>query len=232
MVARNNNTTAKSPEAPMQLYTFWRSIATFRVRTALNLKGLTYEPHTIDLFAGDQHKPEFLGLNPMAAIPVFIDDDGTMLQQSLPIMEYLEERYPQNPLMPKDFAARARVRALAQMTIADTHPLTVPRVRNYLSSLGATPEVIEAWAKHWLVTGLDAYEKRLAGDKAAGDYCQGNQLTIADICLVGHVAAAKLFGVNSDAHPTIKRITDRCLTDERIASALPLRQPGAPAAKA
>jgi maleylacetoacetate isomerase len=216
----------------MQLFTFWRSIATFRVRAALNLKGLSVQPTFIDLLAGDQHKPEFMGLNPMAAIPVFVDDDGTTLLQSLPILEYLEERYPQTPLMPKDFAGRARVRALAQMTIADSHPLTVPRVRNYLSSMGASPEVINAWATHWLTLGAEAYEKRLSGDKATGTYCHGDQLSIADICLAGHVIAMNLFGAKADAYPTVARIAALVMSDERVASAHPLRQPGAPAPKA
>jgi maleylacetoacetate isomerase len=213
----------------MKLYTFWRSLATFRVRMALNVKGLKPEPIIVDLLQGHQLMPEFRNVNPMAAIPVLVDDDGTTLNQSLPILEYLEERYPNPPLLPPDFAGRARVRALAQMTVADTHPLTVPRVRNYLASLGASPDTINDWARHWGTVGLDAYETRLASDKATGDFCHGNQITIADLCLVGHTVGLGFFGGNTDAHPTVKRIVARCLADERIASAHPLRQPGAPA---
>ena len=159
----------------MKLFTFWRSLATFRVRMALNLKGLTWEPITIDLQAGDQLKPEFCAINPMGALPVLVDDDGTSLNQSLPIMEYLDERYPEPPMLPKDAAGRARVRALAQMTVADSHPLIVPRVRGYLASaLGASPEQVIAWGLHWMMAGLDAYESRLAGDKETGTFCHGD----------------------------------------------------------
>jgi maleylacetoacetate isomerase len=213
----------------MKLFTFWRSLAAFRVRAALNLKGLAYEPVFIDLMGGEQMTPEFQALNPMRAIPVLVDDDGTSMHQSLAILEYLDERYPQPSLLPADFSGRARVRALSQMTVADTHPLTVPRVRHYLTSLGATPEVVNAWAGHWLTTGLDAYEARLSTEKATGDYCHGDAVTVADLCLVGHTVGVKLFGGNLDAHPTVRRIADRCLADPRIASAHPLKQPGAPA---
>ena len=118
----------------MKIFTYWRSLATFRVRMALNLKGLAPEGIEVDLHAGAQLKPEFAAINPMRAIPVLIDDDGTTLHQSLPIMEYLDERYPDPPLMPADAAGRARVRALAQITVADSHPLVVPRVRSDLAS--------------------------------------------------------------------------------------------------
>jgi maleylacetoacetate isomerase len=215
----------------VKIYTFWRSLATFRVRMALNLKGLNAEPVTVDLLQGEQLMPEFRNVNPMAAIPVLIDDDGTTLNQSLPILEYLEERYPTPALLPSGLADRARVRALAQMTIADTHPLTVPRVRNYLTSLGASPETVHAWSHHWGEVGLAAYETRLASDKATGDFCHGNQITIADLCLVGHCVGFGFFGGSTDSYPTVKRIVDRCLADDRIARAHPLRQPGAPAAK-
>jgi maleylacetoacetate isomerase len=213
----------------MKLFTYWRSLATFRVRIALNLKGLAYDPVTVELHAGDQHKPEFRAINPMGALPVLVDDDGTSLDQSLPIIEYLEERYPEPPLLPKDAAGRARVRALAQMTVADSHPLVVPRVRNYLASaFGASPEQVNAWALHWLMTGLNAYESRLVRDRATGAFCHGDSMTVADICLVSHAVGTRLFGGSIDDHPTVKRIVDRCVADERIASAHPLRQPGAP----
>lgn len=214
----------------MKLFTFWRSLATFRVRTALNMKGLAPEQITIDIIAGDQHKPEFRAINPMGGLPVFVDDDGTALDQSLPIMEYLEERYPEPPLLPKDAAGRARVRALAQMTVADAHPLIVPRVRNYLTStFGATPNQVNAWGLHWMTTGLEAYESRLTRDKATGTFCHGDSITIADICLVSHAVGAQYFGGGIDEYATVKRIVERCMSDERVAKAHPLRQPGAPA---
>lgn len=213
----------------MKLFTFWRSLATFRVRMALNLKGLAFEPITIDMEAGEQLKPEFRALNPMGALPVLVDDDGISLDQSLPILEYLDERYPEPPLLPCDAAGRARVRALAQMTIADSHPLIVPRVRGYLAStFGASPEQVKAWGLHWMMAGLDAYEKRLTRDQATGLYCHGDSLTIADLCLVSHGVGTGYFGGTVEAHPMVRRIIDRCMTDARIASAHPLRQPGAP----
>ncbi len=213
----------------MKLFTNWRSLATFRVRMALNLKGLIYEPVVVDLHAGEQLKPEFRAINPMGALPVLVLDDGTSLDQSLPIMEYLEERYPEPPLLPRDADGRARVRALAQMTIADGHPLIVPRVRNYLvSALGASPEQVNEWGLHWMMAGFDAYEARLTRDKATGEFCHGDSITIADICLVSHSVGTRHFGGNLDKHPTVKRIVERCLADERIADAHPLKQPGAP----
>jgi maleylacetoacetate isomerase len=213
----------------MKLFTYWRSLATFRVRMTLNLKGLAPEPITVDLHCGDQLKPEFRAINPMGALPVLVDDDGTSLDQSLAIMEYLEERYPEPRLLPQDAAGRARVRALAQMTIADSHPLIVPRVRSYLASaFGASPEQVNAWGLHWMITGLDAYESRLLRDEATGTFCHGDSMTIADICLVSHAVGTTYFGGGIDKHPTVKRIVERCMADERIARAHPLRQPGAP----
>jgi maleylacetoacetate isomerase len=213
----------------MRLFTFWRSLATFRVRMALNLKGLAFEPITVDLDAGEQLKAEFRALNPMGAVPVLVDDDGTSLNQSLPILEYLDERYPEPPLLPGDAAGRARVRALAQMTVADSHPLIALRVRGYLvSTFGASPEQVKAWCLHWMMTGLDAYESRLTRDTATGAYCHGDSMTMADLCLVSHAVGAGYFGGTLEGHPTARRIVDRCMSDARIASAHPMRQPGAP----
>jgi maleylacetoacetate isomerase len=213
----------------MKLFTYWRSLATFRVRIALNMKGLAYEPIVVDLQAGDQLSQEFRAINPMGALPVLVEDDGTSLDQSLAIMEYLDERYPEPPLLPKDAVGRARVRALAQMTVADGHPLIVPRVRNHLAAtLGASLEQVNAWGLHWMKTGLDAYERRLARDAATGNFCHGDSITIADIGLVSHSVGMRYFGGTIDNHPTVKRIVERCLADERVASAHPLRQPGAP----
>ncbi len=214
----------------MKIFTYWRSLATFRVRMVLNLKGLAPEGIEVDLHAGAQLKPEFAAINPMRAIPVLIDDDGTTLHQSLPIMEYLDERYPDPPLMPADAAGRARVRALAQITVADGHPLVVPRVRADLASrFGATPDQVNGWALHWMMSGLDAYEQTLARDKATtGAFCHGDRIGLADVCLVSHAAGVRFFNGTIDKHPTVKRIVEHALADPRIAAALPLKQPGAP----
>jgi len=214
----------------MQLFTYWRSLATYRVRIALALKGLVPELITVDLHAGDQMKPEFRAVNPMGAIPVLVDDDGTRVDQSLAILEYLDERHPSPRLLPVDPAGRARVRALALMTVADTHPLIVPRVRAHLSSaLGASPEQVNDWALHWFDVGLDAYETRLAREAATGAFSHGDSITIADICLLSHAAGIQFFGGSIDRHPTVRRIVELCGRDERVARAHPLRQPGAPA---
>ncbi len=215
----------------MKIYTFWRSLATFRVRVALNIKGLTAEQITVDLLKGEQAASAFKALNPAMALPVLVEDDGTVLTQSLAIMEYLDERHPSPALLPNDPRDRARVRALAQMTIADSHPLSVPRVRARLAQqFGADDRQIAAWANHWLGAGLDAYEAALASDPRTGDYCHHDQLTIADICLASHAAGVELYGGSISGHPTVSRIVARCMADQRFAAAHPRRQPGAPSA--
>ncbi|RPI35214.1 MAG: maleylacetoacetate isomerase, partial [Hyphomicrobiaceae bacterium] len=151
----------------MKLYTYWRSLATFRVRIALNLKGLSYEPVYVDLDAGDQLTPQFKSVNPQMAIPALVEDDGNVLFQSLAILEYLNETHPEPPLLPADPRGRARVRALSLIAVADSHPLIVPRVRNHLAAtLNVGEEGKLAWVRHWFVAGLNAYEAHLTRDKA------------------------------------------------------------------
>jgi maleylacetoacetate isomerase len=213
----------------MKLYTYWRSLATFRVRIALNLKGVKYEPVYVDLDAGDQGQSGYKSLNPQMVIPSLVEDDGNVLYQSMAIMEYLNEVYPEPPLLPPDPKGRARVRALSLITVADSHPLIVPRVRNHLAAtfnLGEDGKI--AWVRHWFAAGLDAYEGHLARDKVTGSYCHGDRVTMADLCLVSHAMGYQVFKGVLDKHPTVKRIVDRCMGDERFASAQPLRQPGAP----
>jgi maleylacetoacetate isomerase len=213
----------------MKLYTYWRSLATFRVRIALNLKGLSYEPIYVDLDAGDQHAASYRSVNPQMAIPALVEDDGNILFQSLAILEYLNEVHPEPPLLPQEPRARARVRALSLITVADSHPLIVPRVRNHLA---ATLKVDEAgrlaWVRHWFTAGLDAYEAHLARDKATGTYAHGERISMADICLVSHAVGHQVFKGNLEAHPTVKRIVETCMGDERFAKAQPRLQPGAP----
>ena len=213
----------------MKLYSYWRSLATFRVRIALNLKRLAYEQVWVDLDAGDQHQPGYRSVNPQAVLPSLVEDDGTVLTQSMAVMEYLDEVCPEPPLLPADPKGRARVRALSLITVADAHPLIVPRVRKHLA---ATFDIDEerrvGWARHWLAQGLDAYEGHLSRDKATGAYCHGDSVTMADLCLVSHAVGYRLFKGTTDNHPTVERIVDLCLQDERFASAQPLRQPGSP----
>ncbi len=211
----------------LDLYGFWRSLATFRVRIALNLKGLDYREHPIDLFAGEQYAASFRAINPMAAVPALVEDGQSPLTQSMAILEYLEEAYPQPPLLPASPRARAQVRALAMIVASDAHPLVVPRVRSYLSDvLGLEEPVRMAWIEHWSRTALTAIEQQLAG--TTGPFCTGPSPTIADICLVSHVVGARLFKFDMSAFQACNRIVDHCLQLEAFARAHPLRQPGAP----
>jgi maleylacetoacetate isomerase len=213
----------------MKLYTYWRSLATFRVRIALNLKGLSYEPVYVDLDAGDQRAAAYKNVNPQMAIPALVEDDGNVLFQSLAILEYLNEVHPEPPLLPAEPRARARVRALSLITVADSHPLIVPRVRNHLAATLKLDEAGRlAWVRHWFTAGLDAYEAHLARDKATGTYAHGERISMADICLVSHAVGHQVFKGSLEAHPTVKRIVETCMRDERFAKAQPRLQPGAP----
>lgn len=214
----------------MKLYSYWRSLATFRVRIALNLKGLDYESINIDLDRGAQREHEFRLVNPQMVIPALVEDDGNVLFQSMAIMEYLDEVHPRPPLLPPDAKGRARVRALSLITVADSHPLVTPRMRNHLSAtFGLDDAGRVAWARHWFHAGLDAYEVHLARDKATGTYCHGDSVTMADLCLVSHAIGYRGIKGELDTHPTVSRIVERCMADDRFARAQPLRQPGAPA---
>jgi maleylacetoacetate isomerase/maleylpyruvate isomerase len=216
----------------MKLFSFWRSLATFRVRIALNLKGITPgEVIDVNLMQGKQRDEAFRKVNPMMALPALIEDDGTVLFESLAILEYLDETHPNPPLLPKEPKARARVRGLAQIIACDTHPLIVPRVREYLAHEFKIdePSVLK-WGQHWHVQALKALETNLAGSKETGRYCQGDQITIADICLAGQAAGSTYFKVDIAPYPTVKRIVDLCMQNDAFARAHPMKQPGAPAA--
>jgi len=216
----------------MKLFSFWRSLATFRVRIALNLKGITPdEVIDVNLMQGKQREDAFRKINPMMALPALIEDDGTVLFESLAILEYLDETHPNPPLLPKDAKARARVRGLAQIIACDTHPLIVPRVREYLAHEYKVDEPgVLKWGHHWHVEALKALETNLAGSKQTGRYCQGDQITIADICLAGQAAGSTYFKVDIAPYPTVKRIVDTCMANDAFARAHPMKQPGAPAA--
>ena len=216
----------------MKLFSFWRSLATFRVRIALNLKGITPdEVIDVNLMKGQQREAEFRKINPMMALPALIEDDGTVLFESLAILEYLDETHPNPPLLPKEPKTRARVRGLAQIIACDTHPLIVPRVREYLAHEYKVDEAgVLKWGHHWHVEALKALEANLAGSKQTGRYCQGDQITIADICLAGQAAGSTYFKVDLAPFPTVKRIVDTCMQNDAFARAHPMKQPGAPAA--
>lgn len=214
----------------MKLFSFWRSLATFRVRIALNLKGLSPEVVDVDLLKGQQRNPDFRAINPQMLIPALIADDGRMLFQSLAILEYLDEIRPNPPLLPKDPFDRARVRGLAQIVACDAHPLVVPRVRYYLEhELKLDEPARLKWIRHWISEALAALETHLGRDRETGRYCHGDSITMADICLVSHAVGAKLFEVDLAPYPTVSRIVDECLKIDAFARAHPLKQPGAPA---
>jgi maleylacetoacetate isomerase len=216
----------------VKLFSFWRSLATYRVRIALNLKGITPdEVIDVNLPQGKQREDSFRKINPMMAIPALIENDGTVLFESLAILEYLDETHPNPPLLPKDPKARARVRGIAQIIACDTHPLIVPRVREYLAHEYKIDEPgVMKWGHHWHTTSVKALETNLAGSKDTGKFTHGDQLTIADICLCGQAVGAFYFKVDMAAFPTFKRIVDECNKIDAVARAHPLKQPGAPAA--
>jgi maleylacetoacetate isomerase len=214
----------------VKLYSFWRSLATFRVRIALNLKGLAPEVVDIDLLKGHQRQPDFCTVNPQMLIPALVTDDGRTLYQSLAILEYLDETHPQPPLLPKAAHERARVRALAQIVACDAHPLIVPRVRNYLGEEFKLDEPQRlGWIRHWFGEALVALETHLSRDADTGRFCHHDSVTIADLCLVSHAVGAKLFEVDLTPYPIVSRIVASCLAQDAFARAHPLKQPGAPA---
>jgi maleylacetoacetate isomerase len=218
--------------ADYQLYAFWRSSATYRVRVALALKGLSADEHYVDLDAGDQREARFLKINPLGAIPALIVPGQAPLTQSLAILEYLEETLPTPPLLPADPIGRARVRSIAAGLAADTHPLIVPRVRQYLTTAGGFDAAAwRAWQTQWFTVGLQALEARLMTetDTDTGTYCHGDSITIADILLVSIVAVMRVFKISVAGIPTIDRIVALCESQAAFAQAAPSKQEGAPA---
>ena len=218
----------------MKLYSFWRSLATFRVRIALNLKGVVpNEVVNVDLLTGAQRTAEFREINPQMLIPAIVDGEGPALFQSLAILEYLDELHPQPPLLPKDARGRARVRALSEIVACDAHPLVVPRVRNYLEQELKLDEPARLkWIRYWSREALAALETHLSRDRETGRYCHGEAVTIADICLTSHAVGARLFEIDLAPYPAVTRIVDTCLRQDAFARAHPLKQPGAPASAA
>jgi maleylacetoacetate isomerase/maleylpyruvate isomerase len=216
----------------VKLFSFWRSLATFRVRIALNLKGLTPdEVIDVDLMKGRQRDAKYRAVNPQMLLPALVDGEGPVLFQSLAIMEYLDETHPRPPLLPQGARARARVRGLAQIVACDSHPLLVPRVREYLEhELKLDEPARLKWIHNWIGEALKALEANLAGSEDTGRYCQGDAITIADICLASQAAGANFYKYDLAPFPTVRRIVDTCMQNDAFARAHPLRQPGAPQA--
>jgi len=213
----------------MKLYTYFRSSAAYRVRIALNLKGLAYEPVPIHLLKdGGQHrKPEYLALNPAGLVPA-LDDEGQLLTQSLAIMEYLDETHPQSPLLPADALGRARVRALAQAIACDIHPINNLRVLKYLKhEVGIDDAQKDTWYRHWCEVGLAAVEAMLAQDARTGRFCHGDAPGLADCCLVPQVFNARRFDCDLGGMPTVLRIVEACEALDAFSAAAPANQPDA-----
>jgi len=211
----------------MRLYGFFRSSAAYRVRIALALKGLDFDPVSVHLGKGQQYGEAFSAVSPQNLVPV-LEDDGHKLYQSLAIMEYLEEAYPLPPLLPRDPFERARVRSLALLVACEIHPLNNPRVLNYVTGkLGASEDDKLQWYHHWVKMGFTALERRLASESQSGRFCHGDQPGFADCALVPQVANAHRFKVDLGDFPTIRRINDACVALEPFQRAAPQNQPDA-----
>ncbi len=208
----------------IKVYAFCRSIASFRIRVALKLKAIPFEEVSIDILQGKQFEPGYDAVNPEHVVPTFIHD-GTTLYQSLAIMEYLDELRPSPRLLPDDIKERAYARSLALMTIADSHPLIVPRVRKHIAdTFGADAKAVEEWGAHWTRDGLATYERLLARRKPA-PFALGKDLGLADICIAGQVVGAQYLRIGLDAYPQVKELADRCFKIPEFLSSHPFEQP-------
>lgn len=211
----------------LKLYGYFRSSASYRVRIALAMKGLDYEQVSIHLAKGRQHTPEFSGISPQNVVPV-LEHDGLRLYQSPAIIQYLDEKFPQPPLLPADSPGRNRARSLALISVCEIHPLNNTRVLAYLTdTLKVSDEQKQAWYGHWVTVGFTALEKRLATEKETGRFCHGDAPGFADIALVPQVANANRFKIDLDAFPVIRRINENCLALEPFRKAMPQNQPDA-----
>ena len=209
----------------MKLYGFFRSSAAFRVRIALNLKGLAYDGVSIHLRRNDQAKPDYRGVNPQSLVPT-LEDGGETLIQSLAIIEYLDEIHPEPPLLPQTPGERARVRALADIVACDIHPINNLRVLRYLThSFGHSESDVAVWYNHWIEAGFQALETLLARDGRTGTFCHGDRPGLADIALVPQVVNAERYRLDMAPYPTITRIHDSCMALAPFQAAHPDNQP-------
>ncbi|WP_207478228.1 maleylacetoacetate isomerase [Arenibaculum pallidiluteum] len=207
----------------MMLYDYFRSSAAYRVRIALNLKGLAAERRFVHLRKGEQRAPAFTAVNPQGLVPALLDDAA--LTQSLAIVEYLDETHPEPPLLPGTAADRARIRALALAVACDIHPLNNLRVLKYLvGPLGVPDEKKNEWYRHWVRTGFEAIETMLVGDGRTGRFCHGDAPSLADVVLVPQAYNAERFDMDLAAFPTIRRIVETCRALPAFADAAPERQ--------
>jgi maleylpyruvate isomerase len=213
----------------MKLYSYFRSSAAYRVRIALNLKGLSYETVPVHLLrdGGEHLRPDYRALNPDAILPTFIDGDEVM-NQSLAIIEYLDETYREPPLLPGSAADRAFIRSIALQVACEIHPLDNLRVLRYLKhELGVADDAKNAWYRHWVESGFASLETRLAGDARVGTFCFGDTPTLADLCLVPQMSNARRFNIDVSRYPTIVRIVDHAEQLDAFQRAAPAQQPDA-----
>lgn len=213
----------------MRLYTFFRSSASYRVRIALNLKGLTCEQAPIHLRrgGGEQLSPAYKAINPQALVPA-LEDDGRILTQSLAIIEYLEEKYPKPPLLPADPADKALARSMALVIACEVHPIQNLRVLNYVkATYNQTDAQVNQWAQHWIDLGLSALEQMIVAQPRRGRFCFGDSPTVADICLVPQLGNARRYGCDLANYPAILEIEKNCMALSAFADAAPEKQPDA-----
>ena len=211
----------------MKLYTFFRSSAAFRMRIALNCKGLTYEPQIVSLPKDEHRVPGFLAVNPQGLVPA-LEDAGKKYVQSLAMMEYLEETYPQPPLLPAGAEHRAYVRAVAQIIACEIHPLNNLRTLRYIKkSFGLDDDDVNVWYRHWIAEGLGGLEAFLAGSGKTGKYCWRDQVTIADCCLVPQVFNAQRYACELAPYPLVMGVFEQCMKLDAFIDAQPSRQPDA-----
>jgi maleylacetoacetate isomerase/maleylpyruvate isomerase len=210
----------------VRLYTYFRSSAAFRVRIALNFKGLPYAPQFVHLAKGEHRKPEYGAVNPQGLVPT-LEDDGHLLTQSLAILEYLEETHPAPPLLPKDPLGRARARSLAMLIACEIHPLNNLRTLRHLkNALGKNEEQVNAWYRHWIADGLAKLESELRAP-GTGVYCHGDMPGLADCCLVPQVFNAQRYQCDMAPYPTVMRVFDACMQLDAFERAQPSKQPDA-----
>jgi maleylpyruvate isomerase len=213
----------------MKLYTFFRSSASYRVRIALNLKNLTYQQAAIHLRrgGGEQLKPEYRAINPQALVPA-LEDDGRIFTQSLAIIEYLEEKFPHPPLLPKDPADKALVRSMALVIACEVHPIQNLRVLNYVkATYNQTDEQANQWAQHWIDLGLSALQEMILAQPKRGKFCFGDTPTLADVCLVPQLGNARRYGCDLSKYSIILEIEKNCNAIPAFANAAPEKQPDA-----
>jgi maleylacetoacetate isomerase len=210
----------------VKLYTYFRSSAAFRVRIALNLKGIAYEPMFVHLAKGEHRAPAYTKVNPQALLPTLELDDGTRIHQSLAIIEYLDETHPAQPLIPKDAHGKARVRSLSYLIASEIHPLNNLRVLQHLKrALGQSEDQVNAWYRHWIADGLAKLEAELASNK--GRFCHGEAPTMADCCLVPQIFNAKRYQSDLAPYPETMRVFEACMQLEAFDRAQPSKQPDA-----